>query len=93
MAALQTLALNQVPSGREGIANNIGEEVLSTLQSPPPPAEAILTVLLNEISALPGNFVLVLDDYHVIEAKPVDLALTFLLERLPPQMRLVIATA
>src|SRR6185312_15451092 len=54
--------------------------------------EAILTALLNEITTLPGGFVFVLDDYHVIEAKPVDAALTFLLEHLPPQMHLVIAT-
>ena len=39
------------------------------------------------------NFTLVLDDYHVIDSKPVDTdALTFLLEHLPPQMHLVIAT-
>ena len=38
------------------------------------------------------NFILVLDDYHVIEAKPIDQALTFLIEHLPPQMHLVIAT-
>ena len=38
------------------------------------------------------DFVLVLDDYHVIDAKPVDNALTFLLEHLPPQMHLVITT-
>src|SRR6185312_12771127 len=54
--------------------------------------EAILTALLNEITTLPGGFVFVLDDYHVIDAKPVDTALTFLLEHLPPQMHLVIAT-
>src|SRR5206468_10276575 len=35
---------------------------------------------------------LVLDDYHVIDAKSVDSALTFLLQHLPPKMRLVIAT-
>ncbi len=63
------------------------------LQSPqPPPTESILTALLNEITTIPDNFVLVLDDYHVIDAKPVDNALTFLLEHLPPQMHLVIAT-
>ena len=63
------------------------------LQSPqPPPIESILTALLNEIATIPDNFVLVLDDYHVIDAKPVDHALTFLLEHLPPQMHLVIAT-
>ena len=63
------------------------------LQSPqPPPTESILTALVNEITTVPGNFVLVIDDYHVIDAKPVDSALSFLLEHLPPQMRLVIAT-
>src|SRR5437764_13939978 len=83
------------------IAPNIGEGVLGVLQSPqPPPTESILTALLNEITTLPTNFVLVLDDYHVIDAKPrspgvtqgVDNALTFLLEHLPPQIRIVIAT-
>src|SRR3990172_2844969 len=75
------------------IAASIGAGVLRTLQSPqPPPIESILTVLLNEITALPDNFVLVLDDYHLIDAKPVDQALGFLVEHLPPQMHLVIAS-
>jgi LuxR family maltose regulon positive regulatory protein len=75
------------------IATGIGAGMLSVLQSPqPPPTESILTALLNEITTLPDNFVLVLDDYHAIDAKPVDLALTFLLEHVPPQMHLVIAT-
>ena len=75
------------------IAATVGAGVLGALQSPqPPPTEAILTALLNEITTFPDTFVLVLDDYHVIDAKPVDLALSFLLEHLPPQMHLVIAT-
>src|SRR5207248_1113746 len=75
------------------IAAHIGEGVLGALQSPqPPPTEAILMALLNEITTLPDNFVLVLDDYHMIDAKPVDIALTYLVEHLPPQMHLVIAT-
>ena len=65
----------------------------SALQSPqPPPIESILTALLNEITTIPDNFILVLDDYHLIDSKPVDNALTFLLEHLPPQMHLVITT-
>jgi LuxR family maltose regulon positive regulatory protein len=75
------------------IAPNIGERVLGVLQSPqPPPTESILTALLNEITTIPDNFILVLDDYHVVDAKAVDNALTFLLEHLPPQMHMVIAT-
>ncbi len=72
---------------------HFGAGVLRLLQSPqPPPIEVILTTLLNEITTIPDNFVLVLDDYHVIEAKAVDQALAFLLEHQPPQMHLVIAT-
>ena len=54
--------------------------------------KSILTTLLNEITTIPDSFILVLDDYHVIDSKPVDQALTFLLEHQPPQMHLVIAT-
>src|SRR5437660_12000439 len=75
------------------IAPTIGEGVLGALQSPqPPPTVSILTALLNDITTIKDPFVLVLDDYHVIDAKPIDHALTFLLEHLPPQMHLVIAT-
>lgn len=71
----------------------IGEGLLAALQSPQPPSiEPILTLLLNEIAAFQGPFVLVLDDYHEIDARSVDQALTFLLEHLPLQMRLVITT-
>src|SRR5829696_3464755 len=75
------------------IAADIGEGVLGSLQSPqPPPTESILTALLNEITTVPDDFVLVLDDYHVTDAEPVNNALTFLIDHLPPQMHLVIAT-
>jgi len=89
VAALQTLALSE----DEGIAPKIGAGVLAAIQSPQPPsAESLLTALLNEIVALPDNFILVLDDYHVIDSPPVDEALTFLLEHLPPHMHLAITT-
>jgi len=75
------------------VAANIGAGVLAALQSSQPPYTAsLLAALLNEITALPDNFILVLDDYHVIDSKPVDEALTFLLEHLPPRMHLVITT-
>ncbi len=75
------------------IMADLGEGIVSALQSPqPPPLEAILTSLLNEITGIPEQFILVLDDYHVIDAEPVDTALTFLLKHLPAQMHLVIAT-
>jgi LuxR family transcriptional regulator, maltose regulon positive regulatory protein len=72
---------------------DIGEGVPEMLDTPqPPPTEAILTILLNEFATIVDGFVLVLDDYHVIDAAAVDDALTFLLEHLPPQVHLIIAT-
>ena len=67
--------------------------MLDAIQShQPPPTESILTTLLNEVATIQDSFVLVLDDYHTIDSKPVNNALTFLVEHLPPQMHLVIAT-
>ena len=75
------------------VAANIGGGVLGALLSPrPPPMESTLTALLNEIVTVEDDFVLILDDYHVVDAQPVDDALTFLLEHLPPRMHLVLAT-
>jgi LuxR family maltose regulon positive regulatory protein len=76
------------------IVVNVAEEVLLVLQSPQPqpPIESILTTLLNEITTLPDNFIFVLDDYHMLDSKEVDNALTFLVEHQPPQMHLVITT-
>lgn len=80
-------------SALQTIAANIGTGILNALQSPqPPPTESILTALINEITTIPHDFIFVLDDYHIINAQSVDQALTFLLNHLPPQMHLVIAT-
>ena len=89
VSAVRTLAR----SGVEGIAPDLGEAAMQALQaSQSPPVESILTALLNEISTFPQSFLLVLDDYHVIESRAVDEALTFLVEHLPAQMHLVITT-
>ena len=89
VSALQTLNL----SGVAAIPAGTGQGVMRALESPqPPPIEAILPALLNEVSAIPFDFVLVLDDYHLVDDKQVDAALAFLLEHQPPQMHLVVTT-
>ena len=75
------------------VAPGVGDGVLTVLQSPqPPPLESTLTALLNDITTIPSDVVLVLDDYHALDAKPVDDAMAFLVEHLPHTMHLVIAT-
>ncbi len=77
----------------QNIGANVGEGVFGLLQSPQPPSiESILTLLLNEMTTIPSPSILVLDDYHVIDATPVQEAVSFLVERLPVQMHLVMIT-
>ena len=54
--------------------------------------EAVMTAVLNDIAAQEDDFILVLDDYHLIKDQTIQQALSFLLEHLPPQMHLVIVT-
>ena len=77
----------------QSVESGVGENALSLLHSPqPPPIEALLTTLMNEINAISDGFTLVLDDYHVIDSSAVNGAVAFLIDHLPPQMHLVIAS-
>ena len=80
-------------SALQQITPDIGQTAKSMLQSPQsPPAETLITMLINEITASFNGTgcVFVLDDYHLIEIQAIHNALTFLLEHLPPRMHLVI---
>jgi LuxR family transcriptional regulator, maltose regulon positive regulatory protein len=75
------------------VQEGIGEGVLSALRSPEPPRmEPVLGALINELADLPGEAVVVLDDYHVIDSEAVHGILSFLLEHLPPNVHLVISS-
>ena len=75
------------------VAPGIGESALALLRAPqPPPVEAVLTALLNDLAAIGGDIVLVLDDYHVIDVREVQDGMAFLLDHLPSQLHVVIAS-
>ena len=57
-----------------------------------PPQEEVLTGLINQVAAIPREVALVLDDYHLITAQAVHDALVFLLDHLPDNLCLVIAS-
>lgn len=80
---------------------DLGASALSAFISPhPPPLEAMLTALLNELSTLPLDndegsapaYILVLDDYHVLKAPLAHRAISFLLEHLPPHLHILLLT-
>ena len=72
----------------------LGTSALALLNTPqPPPPEVVLAVLTNDLTDREtGDFALVLDDYQIITADPIQRGMTFLLEHLPPQMHLILAT-
>jgi LuxR family maltose regulon positive regulatory protein len=82
-----------VVAALQTVEGHIGQGVASMLQLPQlPPAESILTVLINEVALAPKDSILILDDYHAIEAQPIHEALAFLLDHLPPQMHLILSS-
>jgi LuxR family transcriptional regulator, maltose regulon positive regulatory protein len=78
-------ALDRVHAG-------IGERLTGLLDPPPRSFEAVVTALVNQLAAGPEQVVLVLDDYHLIEATPVHDSIRLLLGHLPPQLRLILAS-
>ena len=76
---------------------SIGRGVQAALSaSQPAQIETLLTRLVNEIEGVQGErrrrnqFILVLDDYHLITTQSVHDALNFLIDNLPPSMHLVV---
>jgi LuxR family maltose regulon positive regulatory protein len=75
------------------VENDLGKEVLSTLQSSQPlETEVLLTHLVAEIDAVSQPFIFVLDDYHVITESDIQQILIFLLNHQPRQMHLIISS-
>jgi LuxR family maltose regulon positive regulatory protein len=91
--------LSYLAAALQAIEPGIGADVLDEMQahgvapdSRSFQIESILTILINDVTDLANDFLLVLDDYHVIEAPAIHAAVSFLLNHQSPQMHLVIAT-
>jgi LuxR family maltose regulon positive regulatory protein len=77
----------------QAVVPQLGAGVMAALLAPqPPPPAATVTALINELAALQHPITLVLDDYHRVDSRPVDQAISLLLAHQPPQLHLVIAT-
>jgi LuxR family maltose regulon positive regulatory protein len=67
--------------------------LLTQLQSPSPlPLKSLLTQLINLLAESDHRFVLILDDYHLITEEQVYATLASLVEHLPAQLHLILAT-
>jgi LuxR family maltose regulon positive regulatory protein len=72
---------------------SVGEGVKASLQmSQPPPMDTLLTIFINDLSAIPSPLILVLDDYHLIREESIHHNLDYFIDHLPARIHLVIAT-
>ncbi|HWM96501.1 MAG TPA: LuxR C-terminal-related transcriptional regulator, partial [Streptosporangiaceae bacterium] len=80
-------AVAALDRARPGLAGRVGP-------LPPPSFEGLVTALINELAADPGpdEVLLVLDDYHLVDSGPVHESVAFLLENLPPGLRVVVSS-
>jgi LuxR family maltose regulon positive regulatory protein len=75
------------------VETDLGSEIETMLKAGQTlPIDGIWEYLISEIACIPSPFVLVLDDYHVIENPLIHQCLAFLFEQMPPAMNLVISS-
>lgn len=75
--------------------SSLGSVARGMLLSPERPAPHVfLTSLINDFASIvdPKPLVLALDDYHVIDDVAIHESMAFLIEHLPPQLHIVLAT-
>jgi len=85
--------LSYIISGIQSIHAAFGQSALDLLKSPNEPGpESIAGLLINDILKINHDFLLVLDDFHLISNHEILKLLAFLLERIPNNIHLVIST-
>src|SRR3972149_2079728 len=79
--------LSYLITALQNVQDGLGQDVRTVLQGSQNPLDpAILSLLINELSTVPNDFVLVLEDYHVIEMRELHQMMEFILEPPPPKM-------
>jgi LuxR family maltose regulon positive regulatory protein len=88
-----TRFLTYLITALQGIYSDIDETPLELLRTPQNPStQGVFTVLLNQLEEIPFDFLLVIDDYHLIEDQAIHHAMDFLISYLPSQMHLVLVS-
>jgi len=75
------------------VYQDVGSEAHQIISTPQlRNTEPVVITLINDIAQLAHDLVVVLDDYHVIEAEQVHAGLSYLLEHHPPNLHLILLT-
>jgi LuxR family maltose regulon positive regulatory protein len=82
-----------VVAALDRVQEGLAEHLLPLLTSPGGrSSQGIVTALVNRLQAAPDEVVLVLDDYHLVQSRPVHDGVAFLLGHLPPRLHVVISS-
>ena len=85
--------LSYVIAGIRGINKEIGQVALKLLRSPKQPdPESIINLLINDITNINNDFLLVLDDFHLINNNEIFKLVGYLFEYLPDNFHVVISS-
>ena len=83
--------LNYIIAGIQSIHSTFGQSAITLLNSPNKPSnQSIVSLLINDLLQIKLNFLLVLDDFHLITNRDILELVTFLLERIPGNIHIVI---
>jgi ATP/maltotriose-dependent transcriptional regulator MalT len=89
-AAIGSLSLGLLQSPAEATMEAMLQALVNEIDSLPD--DQVAESIQKEVEARRAHFILVLDDYHVIETRAIQQQLSFLLDHIPPRMHLVIST-
>jgi LuxR family maltose regulon positive regulatory protein len=85
--------LRYIISGIQRINAAFGQSAQKLLKSPNEPSpESITGLLINDVLKINHDFLLVLDDFHLISNHEILKLVAFLLERMPGNLHIVIST-
>jgi len=73
------------------IRGDLGGQALNLVRTAPAP-DSILAILINNMHGLPDDFVLILDNYQVIDTPGIHDAVAFLLDRAPAHLHIIIVS-
>ena len=89
----QAVFLSYIIAGVQTFHPEFGQSALRLLNSPNPPSvESVSSLLINELLGIDQHFLLVLDDFHLINSNEVLKLVTYLLEHIPGNVHIVILT-
>ena len=81
-----------VVAALQKVSPGVGTRAVELLAMGADPVQVVLPTLLNDLDTIASPMVLILDDYHLVMNPAVHEQVAFVIDRMPANLRLVLAT-